>query len=91
MSEKLQKHILKRLLRHRKIGEKYTRIEWVISGVPDHEKDMTQVKKAIKELRKKGWIELHKNNKCISITRNTGRREEAKKYAGYKPLFSFLF
>ncbi|MFH1977850.1 MAG: hypothetical protein ABIJ92_00810 [Candidatus Aenigmatarchaeota archaeon] len=89
--EDLEKIILRTLLRHNKIGENYTKIQHATSKVPNSTKS-ADIKKAIKNLRNAGWIELHKKNTCISLTGNRGRIEEIKKLIGFtRSLFSLLF
>jgi hypothetical protein len=69
-------HIVRRLYRHKMFKDTYKPIEWVLKG---SKKDIRlfgsskSSKDAIKYLRKHGLIQLHKNNKCISLnsTKNT--------------------
>ena len=55
MSERLQKHLLEKMLRKRVIGSNHIRYENIVSSVPSHE--IKNLKKAVESLLKKG-VEL---------------------------------
>ena len=63
-------HIVRRLYRHKMFKDTYKPIEWVLKGSKKELKlfgSSQSPKDAIKYLRKHGIIQLHKNNKCISL------------------------
>lgn len=54
MDEKLEKHVLEKMLRKRVIGSKHIRYENIVSSVPAHE--IKNLKKAVETLLKKGYL-----------------------------------
>jgi len=67
--ERMEIHILNKLYRHTNIGEDYIFIFNILQGLEPHERDKKKAIRAIKNLIKKGLVELHKNSKCISLHR----------------------
>jgi hypothetical protein len=53
-----------------KVGESYTNIKTLMHYFPRRNRDMTLIKKAVKSLRKKGMLELHKKGDCVSLSRS---------------------
>ncbi len=54
MSEKLEKHLLEKMLRKRIIGGKHIQYENILSGIPRHE--IGNLKIVVEELLKKGFL-----------------------------------
>jgi ribosomal protein S19E (S16A) len=52
------------------VGERYTNMKTLMRYFPRRNRDMTLIKKAVKSLRKKGMLELHKKGDCVSLSRS---------------------
>lgn len=77
MNENLEKYLLEKMLRKRIIGSKHIRYDNIVSGVPSHE--ICNLKDAIKELLKKGFLVWYnKSKKAIQL--NKYKLQEIKEY-----------
>ena len=77
MSERLEKHLLEKMLRKRVIGNKHIRYENIIGSVPSHE--IKNLKKAVESLLKKGYLVWYsKSKKAIQL--NKYKLKEIKLY-----------
>ncbi|MFB6209227.1 MAG: hypothetical protein ABEJ56_03745 [Candidatus Nanohaloarchaea archaeon] len=64
-SEEKKIAILAKLARKKKLGMNYIPKEKAFSKIPSH--DRGNLDSILKEMRRNGLIEFHKNRKCISI------------------------
>ena len=77
MSEKLEKHLLEKMLRKRLIGSNHIRYENILSSIPPHE--IKNLKEAIESLLKKGYLVWYnKSKKAIQL--NKYKLKEIKIY-----------
>ena len=68
MSERLEKHLLEKMLRKRIIGSKHIRYENIVSGVAFHE--IGELKEAVKSLLKNGYLVWYdKSKKAIQLNK----------------------
>ena len=73
--EKYEQYIVDRLLIKKKIGKnKYTNIDNIRGGIPDHLWDKTMINKAIKNLRNQLIVSLTKKDTCIFINQKELRK-----------------
>ncbi len=68
--ERYEKVIIRGLYSARKIGENYTNIDTLKRYFPKRERNMKMLKKAAKSLKKKGLLEPHKKDDCVSLSRS---------------------
>ncbi len=77
MSEKLEKHLLEKMLRKRIIGGKHITYENILSSIPRHE--IGNLKDAIHELLKKEFLVWYDRSRR-AIQLNLDKLNEIKKY-----------
>jgi len=77
MSEKLEKHLLEKMLRKRIIGSKHIRYDNIVSSVASHE--IGELKDAIESLLKKGYLVWYDRSKK-AIQLNKHKLKEIKAY-----------
>ncbi|MBN1377075.1 hypothetical protein JW949_01935 [Candidatus Woesearchaeota archaeon] len=66
--QRLEKHLLEKMLRKRIIGSKHIRYENIISSIPPHE--IKNLKKTIESLIKKGdLVWYNKSKKAIQLNK----------------------
>lgn len=77
MNERLEKHLLEKMLRKRIIGSEHIRYENILSSIPSHE--IKNLKKVIESLIKKEYLVWHsKSKKAIQL--NKYKLKEIKEY-----------
>jgi len=77
MVDRLEKHLLERMLRKRVIGSKHIRYENIIGGVPQHE--INDLKRAFDSLLKKGYLVWYSRSKK-AVQLNKDKLKEIKMY-----------
>ena len=77
MSERLEKHLLEKMLRKRIIGSKHIRYDNIVSGVASHE--IGELKEAVESLLKKGYLVWYDRSKK-AIQLNKYKLKEIKLY-----------
>ena len=77
MSERLEKNLLEKMLRHRIIGGRHIRYDNIVSGVAPHE--IKDLKKSIEVLLKKGYLVWYSRSKK-AIQLNKFKLKEIKEY-----------
>ena len=68
MSERLEKHLLEKMLRKRIIGSKHIRYENIVSGVASHE--IGELKETVDSLLKKGYVVWYDSKKAIQLNKH---------------------
>ena len=77
IGERLEKHLLEKMIRNRSIGSKHIRYNNIISGVPSHE--VGDLKDAAESLMKKGYLVWYdKSKKAIQL--NKYKLKEIKEF-----------
>lgn len=70
--DKISIHIIRNLYYRGYIGRRHTNIAHLKQGLPNHLRDMGIIKKAVKGLRKKGLVLVHKKGEQISLNYRGG-------------------
>lgn len=65
-------HIIRNLYHRGYIGRRHTNISHLKQGLPKHLRDMKIMKRAVKELRKKGLVLVHKKGEQVSLNYSGG-------------------
>ena len=77
LEKQLEKDLLRKLLHHKYIGAKHTSIDNLPKSFPKHLRG--EIKKAIKELIKKGFLLVKPTSYGLEVSVNPNKLEEISK------------
>ena len=65
--DRISVHIIRNLYHRGYIGRRHTNISHLKQGLPKHLRDMSVIKSKVKELKKSGFLILHKKGEQVSL------------------------
>jgi len=82
LKEDIKRFILRKLARHRGWMHKHTNIHNLPKGLPDYMKSSKEVKKAIEELLKNGFLLSKPTNYGLEVSLNIKKKKQIENFIG---------
>lgn len=80
IEENIKRFILRKLTRHRMWMHKHTSIHNLPKGLPDYLRGRKEVKKAIEELLKQGFLLSKPTNYGLEVSLNIQKKKEIEEF-----------
>jgi len=80
--EDIKRYILRKLVRHRMWMHKHTSIHNLPKGLPDRLRSGGEVRKAVEELLREGFLLSKPTNYGLEVSLNIGKKEEINRFIG---------
>jgi len=82
LKEDIKRFILRKLARHRMWMHKHTSIHNLPKGLPDYMRSSKEVKKAIEELLKSGFLLSKPTNYGLEVSLNIKKKKQIEDFIG---------